>query len=90
MELEGKKVTIIGAIRSGTGAAKLVKELHGFPFVSDYGSDKKVLAAVEILKQNKIEFEYGRHSEKVYNCDLMIVSPGVRFRCRSYSKCTKA
>ncbi len=77
MEIEGKKVTIIGAIRSGTGAAKLIKQLHGFPFVSDHGSDKKVIAAVEILKQNKIDHEYGRHTEKVFDCDLMIVSPGV-------------
>ena len=29
------------------------------------------------LKENKIDFEIGDHTEKVFDCDLMVVSPGV-------------
>jgi UDP-N-acetylmuramoylalanine-D-glutamate ligase len=36
MDIEGKKITVIGAIRSGTAAARLIKQLNGFPFVSDF------------------------------------------------------
>ena len=42
MEITGKKISIIGAVRSGIGAAKLVKKLGGIPFVSDSGDEKKL------------------------------------------------
>lgn len=77
MEIAGKKISIIGAVRSGSGAAKLVKKLNGKPFVSDSGDAKKLEKQIKILKENEIEFEIGNHTEKVFDCDLMIVSPGV-------------
>ncbi len=77
MEIPGKKISVIGAVRSGTGAAKLIKRLDGKPFVSDSGDLKKLEKQIKILKDNEIEFETGRHSDKVYDCDLMVVSPGV-------------
>ncbi len=77
MEISGKKISVIGAVRSGVGAAKLIKKLGGIPFVSDSGSESKLKDSIEILKKNNIEFETGSHSEKVFDCELMIVSPGV-------------
>ena len=77
MEISGKKISIIGAVRSGTGAAKLIKRLGGKPFVSDSGDAKKLENQIKVLKENGIEYEIGHHSEKVFDCDLMIVSPGV-------------
>ena len=72
-----KKISIIGAVRSGIGAAKLAKSLGAIPFISDAGSEEKLKSSVEILKNEKIDFEISKHSEKVYDCDLMVVSPGV-------------
>jgi UDP-N-acetylmuramoylalanine--D-glutamate ligase len=77
MELSGKKITIIGAMKSGVGAAKLVKKLGGIPFVSDSGTSEKLKDFVKVLAENNIAYETGSHSDKVFNCDLMIVSPGV-------------
>lgn len=77
MELNGKKITIVGAMKSGVGAAKLVKKLGGIPFVSDSGKNDKLDGFVKILIENKINHETGSHSDKVFDCDLMIVSPGV-------------
>ncbi len=77
MEISGKKISVIGAVRSGTGAAKLIKRLSGKPFVSDSGDEKKLEKQIKILKENKIEFEVGKHTDKVFDCDLMVVSPGV-------------
>jgi len=79
MNIEGKRISIIGAEKSGVGAAKLIKKLGGYPFVSDIGSKEKLSKYLEELKKFDIEFETGQHSDRVYQCDLMIVSPGVPF-----------
>jgi len=77
MEVKGKKISVIGAARSGVGAAKLVKLLGGIPFVSDFSPKEKIYDAVNQLENEKINFEFGGHSDKVYESTLMIVSPGV-------------
>ncbi len=77
MEIKGKKISVIGAARSGIGAAKLVKELGGIPFVSDLSSKEKIYDAVNQLEIEKINFEFGGHSDRVYESAFMIVSPGV-------------
>ena len=77
LEIKNKKISIIGAVRSGLGAAKLAKQLGAIPFVSDAGSEEKLKTSIEYLKNEKIDFEVSIHSEKVFDCDLMVVSPGV-------------
>lgn len=77
LEIKNKKISIIGAVRSGLAAAKLAKKLGAIPFVSDAESEEKLKSSIEFLKSEKIDFETGKHSEKVYECDLMVVSPGV-------------
>ena len=77
MEVKGKKISVIGAARSGVGAAKLVKRLGGIPFVSDFGPKEKIYDAVNQLEMENINFEFGGHSDRVYESALMIVSPGV-------------
>jgi len=77
MEIKNKKISVIGAVRSGISVAKLVKKLGGIPFVSDMGNEMKLKDSVDELKKEDIEFETGRHSDRVYDCEFMIVSPGV-------------
>jgi UDP-N-acetylmuramoylalanine--D-glutamate ligase len=77
MEIKGRNISVIGAVRSGVGAAKLIKKLGGKPFVSDIDHEGKLVGSIEELRNNEIEYETGRHSDKVYECDLMVVSPGV-------------
>jgi UDP-N-acetylmuramoylalanine--D-glutamate ligase len=77
MEIKGKKISIIGAAKSGVGAAKLVKRLGGIPFVSDFSPKEKIFDAVNQLEMENINFEFGGHSDRVYESVLMIVSPGV-------------
>lgn len=77
MKIKNKKISIIGAVRSGIGAAKLAKKLGAIPFVSDSGDVRKLINSIDSLKAAEIEFEIGNHSERVYECDLMVVSPGV-------------
>ncbi|PKL89231.1 MAG: UDP-N-acetylmuramoyl-L-alanine--D-glutamate ligase [Ignavibacteriae bacterium HGW-Ignavibacteriae-2] len=77
MNITGKKISIIGAVRSGLGAAKLAKKLGAKPFVSDSSDKEKLSDAVMVLESENIEYEIGLHSEKVYECDFIITSPGV-------------
>jgi UDP-N-acetylmuramoylalanine--D-glutamate ligase len=77
MEVEGKKISIVGAARSGFGAAKLIKRLGGIPFVSDLSTEEKIKDSLDQLKKENIDFEFGGHSDKLYDTALMIVSPGV-------------
>jgi UDP-N-acetylmuramoylalanine--D-glutamate ligase len=77
MNIKDKKISVIGAARSGIGAAKLAKKLGAIPFVSDSGDFNQLISSVELLKMAEIEFEIGGHSDKVFECDLIIVSPGV-------------
>ncbi|HMU43949.1 MAG TPA: UDP-N-acetylmuramoyl-L-alanine--D-glutamate ligase [Ignavibacteriaceae bacterium] len=77
MEIKGKNISVIGAVRSGIGAAKMIKKLGGIPFVSDSSDTEKLRQSVLSLADDNIEFELGVHSDKVYNCTMMVVSPGV-------------
>jgi len=77
LDIKNKKISVIGAVRSGLGAAKLSKSLGAIPFVSDAGSEEKLKSSIELLRNEKIDFEVSQHSEKVFDCDLMVVSPGV-------------
>lgn len=73
MNINGKHITIIGAVRSGIAAAKLAKQLGAIPFVSDISKIEKL----EVLDNENIKYETGQHSAKVFDCDLIITSPGV-------------
>ena len=42
IEIKNKKISVIGAVRSGVSAAKLIKKLGGVPFVSDLGDEEKL------------------------------------------------
>ena len=77
MDLESKKITVIGAGRSGIGAAKLVKRVGGIPFVSDAGNENNLSESIDVLNESGIKYETSAHSEKVYDCEMMVVSPGV-------------
>ncbi|GJQ62226.1 MAG: UDP-N-acetylmuramoylalanine--D-glutamate ligase [Melioribacteraceae bacterium] len=77
MNIKGKKISIVGAVRSGVAAAKLCKRHGAIPYVSDYSPADKIPDSVEVLKSSGIDYETGGHSDKVYDCDLLVTSPGV-------------
>ena len=77
MYIKGKKISIIGAVRSGIAAAKLAKKLGAIPFVSDSGSKEKFENSIQVFESIGIDYEFGGHTEKIFNCDFIITSPGV-------------
>jgi len=77
MEILGKKISIIGAVRSGIAAAQLAKKLGAIPIVSDSSPKEKLVKALEIFEAENIAYEFGAHSDKIYDCDFIVTSPGV-------------
>ena len=70
MNIKNKNITIIGAGISGIGAAQLASYFGANVFLSDKKNIK------DNFKQ-QISYEEGGHTEKCYECDLAIVSPGI-------------
>ncbi len=75
--LHNKKVSVIGAVRSGVAVAKLLKSQNANVFVSDSAVADKLQSSILNLQSEKIEYEVGKHSNRVYECELMVISPGV-------------
>lgn len=86
MNIEGKKISIIGAVKSGIAAARLAKKLNAIPFVSDSSAEEKLINAKEIFEKENINYEFRLHSEKVYDCDFIVTSPGVPTNSEVLSK----
>jgi UDP-N-acetylmuramoylalanine--D-glutamate ligase len=76
-DVGGAKVSIIGMARSGVAAAHLLQSKGAAVFVSDSGTPDALQKEIQTLTNAGIACETGRHSEKVYDCSLMVVSPGV-------------
>lgn len=71
-----KRIVILGAGESGTGAAILAKKQGFDVFVSDFGSIK--LKYKNILTEHKIDFEEKKHTESlILNADQAVKSPGI-------------
>jgi len=76
-KVRNRKIGIIGMARSGMSAARLIKSLGGMPFISDSAGENQLGARIEELKGLGIEYEIGGHTERLYDSDFVILSPGV-------------
>ncbi len=75
MELSGKRVSVIGAGKSGIAAAALLTRKGARVLLSELGTiGEKERSA---LREMMIDFEHDGHSEQVYNADFCVISPGV-------------
>ena len=76
-KIKGRKIGIIGMARSGIAAAMLADSFGGMPFVSDAKDKSQLQLEIKRLEKAKIPYETGSHSEKLLQCDYLVVSPGV-------------
>ena len=71
-----KRIVVLGAGESGSGAAILAKEKGFDVFVSDCGTISDPYRA--LLDQNGVSWEDGKHSEElILNADEVVKSPGI-------------
>lgn len=75
--VKGKKITVLGAARSGIAVAALLQEQGAVVFVSDSASPEKLTSQILSLKALGIEYETNGHTERVLDADLLVLSPGV-------------
>jgi len=77
MNISSKKITVLGAARSGIAAAVMLTKQGASVFVSDSALPEKVGGNIEILDNHEIEYELGQHSHRIYEADCVILSPGI-------------
>ena len=75
MDLKGKKVSVIGAGKSGLAAAVLLSSEGAKVLLSELGALGEKEA--ERLREMHISFEQGGHSVTVYDADYCVISPGI-------------
>jgi len=69
------KYGILGMARSGIAAAYKIRELGGMAFLSEKQDRDLIPAADELLSD--FECEFGGHSDRLLECPVWIVSPGI-------------
>lgn len=78
IEVNKYSFVILGAGRSGIGAAKLLKKHGAKVFLSDSTSREKLLYFDEkTLNEYDIPFELGGHKDKIFEYDIFVKSPGI-------------
>ena len=73
--LKAKRATVVGGARSGLAVARLLARQGAKVFLSERGPATEGLT--EALGALKVQYEFGGHTEKALDADLMVVSPGV-------------
>jgi len=78
IELEGKRVLVVGLGRSGVASALFLKSRGARVTVSDAKSEDQLREQIPALLDAGIAVETGAHGERTFqNQDLIVVSPGV-------------
>ncbi len=78
MELNGKRVLVVGLGKSGVASALFLKKHGAKVSVSDTKSGDELRNEIPILLDNGIAVETGGHGERTFRGqDLIVVSPGV-------------
>ena len=75
MDLSDKKVSVIGAGKSGMAAAELLRSEGADVLLSEFGG----IGPDELLRLQAMQicFEQHGHSERVYDADFCVISPGI-------------
>ncbi len=73
--ISGKKITVVGAARSGLAAAKLLARRGASVFLTESGTPQVGIA--EGLHAEGIRYEFGGHTDAAFDADFLVLSPGV-------------
>ncbi len=78
MELNGKRVLVVGLGKSGVASALFMKKKGASVSVSDTKSGDELRNEIPVLLDNGITVETGGHGDRTFRGqDLIVVSPGV-------------
>lgn len=78
MELNNKKVLVVGLGKSGVASALFLNALGAHVTVSDSKTEDQLREEIPVLLDHGIAVETGGHGDRTFrNQDLIVVSPGV-------------
>ena len=78
LDVQGKKVTVMGLGRSGAAACKLLASRGAFVTGSDHRPARKIETNLADLERRGVRCEFGPHRPETFlQAGLIIVSPGV-------------
>ena len=78
MDLEGKKVLVVGVARSGVAAARLLTSRGAMVVANDIKPEAELGDVVDELRRLGVMLSLGAHPESLFvNADLIVLSPGV-------------
>jgi UDP-N-acetylmuramoylalanine--D-glutamate ligase len=80
MELQNKRVLVVGLGKSGVASALFLKARGARVTVSDSKPEAELRSEILLLLEHGITVETGRHGDRTFRGqDLIVVSPGVPF-----------
>jgi len=77
MQLRGKRVTVLGAGKSGLASVRLLLKRRAKVFLSDSGPKEKHTDTIAELEGLGVPFEFGSNTHLVLEADMIVTSPGV-------------
>lgn len=77
MDVSGKKITVLGARRSGTAVAELLAHAGAEVLLSDINPVNFTAPQLQTFQSLNIKTEFGKHSPQVLEADLVVISPGI-------------
>ena len=78
MDVEGKKVLVVGIARSGVAAARLLESRGAMVIANDIKPQSEIGDAADELRKLGVMPSLGGHPESLFaNADLIVLSPGV-------------
>ncbi|MEW6685034.1 MAG: UDP-N-acetylmuramoyl-L-alanine--D-glutamate ligase [Candidatus Edwardsbacteria bacterium] len=77
-EFHHKKISVLGLGRSGMAACEALHLVGAKVFVSEERGGEEFQEKIPILKNLKISYEFGGHSEKILQSEIIVISPGIR------------
>lgn len=77
IDIRNIKISVIGAGKSGAAAALLAARKGANVILSDSGNPTLSEETLEKLKSSSISLEFNGHTEKIYDCDFIVTSPGI-------------
>ena len=77
MDWRHSKVSILGMGKSGLAAAQVLSQRGARVFISDSRESSELEREIEFLRSLGAAYEVGRHSERIYEAQILVVSPGV-------------
>ena len=94
--LKGRGVAVMGLGKSGVSAAKALLRHGAKVFISESEKEKKDLSGmkaqiekISAAHSGDVRFEFGGHTQKILQCDLIVVSPGIHLDLPLFAKARK-